>query len=180
MDDISKLLETMRSLEKYLSWAVLVPCFFTTTALLLIFQIFPLYIILEPMYTTIRITTAILCLLSFCGLLYKGLFELCTRLYRKVKVRNETIKRQEHILEQIRLLSKAEQQIFNYVRNGNSCGVWVCEADAAVQTLLYKGLLQTITDKTCFADWPPNSNEQEICILTIIPKDVIQEKPFNQ
>lgn len=126
------------------------------------------------MYTTIRITTAMLCLLSFCGLLYKGLSKLCIRFYTKARVRYETQKNQEHIQAQIRLLSMSEKFIFDYVKNGASCGVWVCETDAAVQTLLYKGLLKSISDKTCFASWPPYSQECEACILTIIPPEVMQ------
>ena len=162
----------MQSVEKYLSWRVLIPCFFVSTALLLSFQIFAVRIILNPMYTTIRIITAMTCLLSFFGLLYKGLFELCTHFYIRAKERHNTLKQQEKVREQIRSLSQQERIVFEYVQNGNDCGVWVSETDAAVQTLLYKGLLERIGDKSCFADWPSNTDERAVCILTVIPEQV--------
>ena len=65
MEDLLKLIEIMQSVKKHLSWAVLVPYFFITTALLLIFQLLSIHIRLEPMYSTVRITTVMLCLLSF-------------------------------------------------------------------------------------------------------------------
>ena len=179
MEDISKLLELMQSLGKYLSWSILFPCFFTTAVLLILFRIISIYIILSPMYTTIETTTTIICLLSLFGLLYKGFADLCNFIYTKVKLRKDTLavqkqihEEQERIREQIRRLSPQERIVFEYVQNGNSCAVWVGDTDAAVLTLLHKGLLERIGDKACFADWPPNTDERASCILAVIPEAV--------
>ena len=171
MEKISKFLEIMQSIDKYLAWKVLIPCFFISTAVTLSFRFFTVRIILEPMYTTIRIIATLTCLVSFFGLIYKVLSELCISYYTKLKAQHDTSKKQAQIREQIRHLSTPEQKVFDYVYN-SSCGVWVGETDAAVQTLIYKGLLERIGDKNCFADWPPDTDERALCVLTVIPSEI--------
>ena len=181
MEDISNLLELMQSLGKYLAWSVLLPCFFTTAALFIIFRIISVYSILLPMYTTIETTITILCLLSLSGMLYKGFADLCKFTYTKIKLHKETMATQKHIheeqqriREQIGRLSQQERIVFEYVQNSNSCAAWVGDTDATVLTLLHKGLLEHIADKTCFADWPPDTDERTTCILVAIPEAIRQ------
>ena len=114
--------------------------------------------------------TIILCLLTFTVLLYKGFAEKSSKetLTAQKQIREE----KERIREQIRRLSPQERIVFEYVQNGNSCAVWVGDTDAAVLTLLHKGLLERIWDKACFADWPPNTDERASCILAVIPEAV--------
>ncbi len=122
----------------------------------------------------IRITVALICLLSFSGLLYKGLYDLFVLLAKKISTSQEQSKTRTHIKKLIQTLSQKELVIFNYVKNGDTCGVWVAEVDAAVLTLLHKGLLQRIGDSRCFADWPPDTDGRASCILVVIPQDILE------
>ena len=124
------------------------------------------------MYTTIRITLTLICLFSFAGLLYKTFSDLCFMLFTKISVRQEKARQHKQNTQQIQAISQQERAVLDYVNSGDSCGVWVSELDAAVLTLLHKGLLERIGDTKCFADWPPNSDERASCILATIPQDI--------
>ena len=172
MDELSKLFELMQSVKKYLSWSILLPCCFTSTALLLMTQF--VRNIIEPMYTTIRITLTLICLFSFAGLLYKAFSDLCAMLFTKFSTTQEKARRQKQITQQIQSLSQQERAVLEYVKSGDTCGIWVSELDSAVLTLLHKVLLERIGDTKCFADWPPNSDERASCILVVIPNEVLK------
>ena len=122
------------------------------------------------MYNTIRITLVLICLFSFSGLLYKAFYDLCALVFRKVSLAHELAQQQAQFTKQIQALSQQERVMFDYVKDSGS--VWVSELDAAVLTLLHKGLLERIGDVKCFADWPPNTDERASCILVAIPKEI--------
>ena len=163
MEDFSKLLEIMQSVKKYLAWSVL----------LLLLQFPIVRDILASMYNTIRITVAMICLVSLSGLLYKGLYDLFALLAKKISISQEQSRVRTRITKQIQALSQQERVVFDYVKDGDTCGVWVAEIDAAVLTLLHKGLLQRISDSRCFADWPPDTDGRANCILVVISQDVL-------
>ncbi len=116
---------------------------------------------------------ALICLVSFSGLLYKGLYDLFALMTKKIRTSQEQSRVRARITKQIQALSQQERVVFDYVRNGDTCGVWVAEIDAAVLTLLHKELLQRIGDSRCFADWPPDTDGRANCILVVVSQDVL-------
>ncbi|MBR1437881.1 MAG: hypothetical protein IJ587_05025 [Synergistaceae bacterium] len=65
----------------------------------------------------------------------------------------------------IKELSPIERKVLVYVQSGNNCGVWVAQKDAAVQTLIHKGLLEQLGEVRQFDDW---NGERVFCILVVL------------
>ena len=123
--------------------------------------------ILKPMYTTIRAFLILICLLSFAGILYKSLAYCFACVHRK----SEREKKQSHYMQQFKYLSEAEDKIMQLALKNPYAGTLLPKYNAAVNTLLYKGLLKRISDIEVFEDWD-NSGERELCILCIIPEEL--------
>lgn len=91
------------------------------------------------------------------------------------KAKKERESEREHIREKLCSLSPAERKILSLVESGKGCAVWVSENDAAVQTLIYKGLLKQIGESGTWEDWESGYNGRAWCILAEIPSDVREE-----
>jgi|GEM_PF-6739657 len=95
---------------------------------------------------------------------------------RKAKKERET--EREHIREKLGSLSTAERKILGIMESGEGCGVWVPLEDAAVQTLIHKGLLKAVCNIGTWQDWEGSIDGRALCILAEIPsavKSVLRE-----
>ena len=92
---------------------------------------------------------------------------------RKAKKERET--EREHIREKLGSLSTAERKILGIVESGKGCGVWLAQEDAAVLTLLHKGLLKRVGNAERWQDWESGYNGRAWCILAELPSDVREE-----
>ena len=117
------------------------------------------------MYTIVNITIAFVCLLSISGILYK----LAYTLFAKISIIRQQHEATNAIQHQLQRLSTQERFIMDIALSGGNCGVWMPRTNAAVLTLLHKGLLVRISEEETFADW---EGERELCTLMIIPEDV--------
>ena len=86
---------------------------------------------------------------------------------RKAKKERET--EREHIREKLGSLSTAERKILRLVESEQGCGVWVPLEDAAVQTLIHKGLLKQVGRIASWQDWETSIDGRAWCILTELP-----------
>ena len=84
----------------------------------------------------------------------------------------EAIRERERIKGEINGMSEAERKIFNLVEAGKGCGVWVACKNAAVQTLLCRGLIERLGDIETWQDWESGFNGSERCMLVKIPERI--------
>ena len=174
------LAQLAENIEKFLTWKFLTLCFFVSLIVLLAIQIPLVCNILETMYTTIRIFLVVICLFSFAGILYKSLaccFIYVQKNFEQLNLERKTAlereKRQSHYIQQLKQLSEAENKFMQLALKNSYSGICLPKNNAAVHTLLYKGLLKRISDLEVFEDWD-NSGEREVCILVIIPEELQQ------
>ena len=169
VETMSKWSEVLQSIlhliQEIIKWEVLVPTLFVSFTLLVICQIPLVRIILDGMYTIVNITIALVCLLSISGILYK----LAYTLFAKISIIRQQHEATNAIQHQLQRLSTQERVIMDIALSGGNCGVWMPRTNAAVLTLLHKGLLVRISEEETFADW---ENERELCTLMIIPEAV--------
>ncbi len=172
--DWEKILQTLKPYFKLKSFTFV---FLITSALLLLMTILSLSIILNNMYTMIFYVW----ILSIIGLAYKGYSWLWDKAQSKIETSRaehlaviEASRQRQELLSKINALSEGEKNILQIVSNGNNCGVWVAEKDENVLTLLYKGIIEKISDKGTYADWKDGLNGREYCILVVI------SKPFHE
>ena len=170
----------VEKIDKFFTWKFLRRYFFMSSIILLTIQIPLICNILEPMYTTIRISLALIWLLSFAGIVCKSLD--CIFMYVKNKIIQKKLeyqtigeheKKQNQYIQQLKNLSEVEKKIMDLVLKNPYSGTCVPKNNATVHTLLYKGLLKRISDLEVFEDWN-NSGEREVCILVIIPEELQQ------
>ena len=74
-------------------------------------------------------------------------------------------------------LSNGEKEILKLVLSGSNSGMWVAKDNSSVLTLLYKGILEKISNEEIWADWHIESDEwdnRKICILVVISQVFVQ------
>ena len=172
MQEFEWIKEIMQMSDKILSWKVLLPSVFSTSALLLLLQLPFIRIILSPMNEHITGTIAWIWVTSMALLLYKVLYSAIDKLKhkRECKVREET--ERDAIVNKLKQLSERERLILEHVKSGENCGVWLAVDDAVVQTLIHKGLLEQIGTVKTWQDWEDGYDGRALCILTQIPERV--------
>ena len=165
------IIEIMQSYEKYLSYKLLCLCFFVTSALLVMYQIFAINIILELMIGTVRQIILWIFVLSALGLLYRLIVQILLLIVKKFY----ECKDKRRTLEELSHISSSEKLILNYVRSGGSCGKWVSENDAAVLMLLSKKLLTRVTEKTQLIEWKTDGKLEQGILVMLSP--IVRELP---
>ena len=167
------LLQFVEKIDKFLNWKFLTLCFFATLIILFAIHIPFICNILEPMYTTIRISLVLIWLFSFVGIVYKSLD--CIFMQFKNKFEQKKLERQnelEHEQQKIKFentmksllasLSPKEIAILKFMLNEDGCMTWLPVTDITVLSLVYKKCLLPIfttsiicgdllNSKSCFA-----------------------------
>ena len=170
---------------------MLILCILVSSVLLLLGQIEPVRDILDPMYTTIRMILAWVFVLSVVTTSSLWILDKSEELMHARKRKREdaenrameerqveeavaegkrqALQERERISAQIRGMSDTEREIFNLVKSGGGCGVWVCKDDAGVQTLIHRGLIEQIWTVETWQDWEGGYDERAWCILVELP-----------
>ena len=170
LEYIGHIKELLQTIKTFFTGKVLGFLFLASSALIFLEKFFFLPIIICPMNKIILW----IWLLSVIGITYKLYMYVFNAVVRGIETRKAAqlaneIKRQRK--KQLSDLSVGEKKILNLVMAGNNCGVWVAENSAEVLTLLYKGILEKISDKGMFADWDGALNNRAYCIPVVITQE---------
>lgn len=161
--------EIVQMSDELLSWKVLLPSVFTTSALLLLLQLPSMSIILSAMKETITGTLGFLWVTSMALLLYKVLNTVIAKLMGKRERTAQERTEREAIENKLEQISECERRILEKVKSGAGCGVWLARDDAVVQTLIHKGFLERIGEVETWQDWEAGYDGRALCILMEIP-----------
>ena len=170
LESIGHIKEFLQTIKTFFTGKVLGFLFLASSALIFLERFFFLPIIIYPMD---KIISWIL-LLSAIGLGYKLYVFVLDAIMKGIETRkaaqiaNELRQQRQQELND---LSDGEKKILNLVLSENNCGVWVAENSAEVLTLLYKGILEKISDKGMFADWEGALNNRAYCIPVVIKQE---------
>lgn len=156
--------ELLQLSDKLLSWNVVMPSVFVTSVLLLLLRVPIITDILSPMDNMILGTISWCWVISIAILLYRLSYAGVSAIKNRIDSKRQQIETRTKT-ESMRELSQPERKILEYVQSGINCAVWVYPKDAAVQTLIHKGVLERIGDITEFCDW---DNERVLCILVML------------
>ena len=187
MEEFLKGFELVRSAWEYLKdkpvLKVTVNIFAVSSAVFAFCSVPMVSSILGSMNETIRGLAFIALMLSGLSLcstyLVEWIYEIADR-RRAEKIRererlqreSDAEKEREKLIAEIKSLSGMESRILELVQTGQGCGVWVPLEDAAVQTLIHKGLLKPVCNIGTWQDCEGSIDGRALCILVEIPSAV--------
>ena len=187
MEDFTKVLELARevwqSLQDKPARKIAANVLIVSSALCLLCRIPALSSILGSMNETIRGWAFLALIVSVLWIsssfLVDWIYDVVDR--RKAEKKQEwersqreadAEKERARLRAEIRSMSESERRILSLVESGKGCAVWVSIDDAAVQTLLHKGLLKRVGNAKRWQDWENGEDGRAWCILSEIPAEV--------